>query len=340
MRRVLFVDGDASVLDGMRRVLHKLRNEWEMHFVDGAVVALEMLDSAGPFDVIVSDMSMPGMNGADLLEVVRDRHPGVVRIILSGRTDADLALRMATCAHQFLTKPCDSDVLKAVVTRSIALHQRLRDERLKEFVGGMRTLPALPRTYLDLSAAMACEQVTIAEVASIVERDSAIAVKILQLVNSSFFGLQREVNTLRDAVSFLGLTTIKSLVLQYGVLEEFRPDQAAPSFDIQEHQRHSLDVAHLAREILSDDKRLSERASWRASCTTSDTWCSRPASRRSTSASVAWAASAPFPCRSWSVARSESATRKWERICLGCGGCRTRSSRSRCTTTAPRSCRR
>jgi DNA-binding NtrC family response regulator len=146
LKRVLFVDDEQNVLDGTRRVLHGLRSEWDMHFVDSASRALEVLDAGGRFDVVVSDMRMPGMDGAELLEQVQRLQPGIVRVIFSGRAEVEYALRMATCAHQFLTKPCDPAVLKAVITRSIALHKMLRDEHLRDVVGRMRTLPALPRT--------------------------------------------------------------------------------------------------------------------------------------------------------------------------------------------------
>lgn len=260
MKRVLFVDDDPQVLEGMRRALRRLRNEWDMHFATSAKDALDLLAAEEPFDVLVTDMCMPGMSGAELLGIAQAKAPGMVRVILSGRSEADQAMRMATCAHQFLTKPCDSERIRTVVGRSLHLHESLADEQLQAVVGQLRSLPSLPAIYVELAAAIADEEVTIARVAEIVERDAGIAAKLLQLVNSSFFGVPRSVDSLRDAISFLGLTTIKALVLQYGIVEEFDPSTAAPSFDIEDHQRRALAVGSLARRILSDDRRLSEGA--------------------------------------------------------------------------------
>ena len=181
MKRILFVDDDANVVAGLRRTLRGLRREWDMHFAGSGEAALEVLQQSAPFDVVVSDMRMPGMDGAELLEAVQERFSSAVRIILSGHAELELAMRSATCAHQFLAKPCDSDRLKAVVTRSCALHDRLEDERLKAMVGKLQSLPALPASYTQLTVAMSDDDVTIEDVADIISGDPGIAAKVLQL---------------------------------------------------------------------------------------------------------------------------------------------------------------
>ncbi|MEM7307410.1 MAG: response regulator [Planctomycetota bacterium] len=255
MRRILFVDDEARILDGLRRMLRSVRKEWDMHFAESGAQALAMLEADGSFDVVVSDMRMPGMDGAELLTQVQERSPATVRILLSGHAELELAMRSSTCAHQFLAKPCDSDHLKQVVTRSYTLHERLRD-----VVGKLRSLPALPAAFTELTAAMQDEEVTIDAVADIVVKDTAIAAKVLQLVNSSFFGVARRVDSLRDAVSFLGLANLKTLVLTYGLVQELDPAKVAPGYDFEAEQAHALAVANLARRMLAEDRKLSEQA--------------------------------------------------------------------------------
>ena len=104
MKKVLFVDDDSGVVQGLKRMLRPLRNEWDMHFVTSGQEALDLLES-NTFDVIVSDMRMSGINGAELLSRVREKYPHMVRIILSGYSDQDLLLKAVRAAHQFLTKP-------------------------------------------------------------------------------------------------------------------------------------------------------------------------------------------------------------------------------------------
>lgn len=259
MKRILFVDDETMILDGLRRMLRGMRKEWDMHFVQSGEEALTAL-AKDDFDVLVSDIRMPGMDGSELCSAVRKSHPRIVRIILSGHAELELAMRSANCAHQFLTKPCDPDNLKSVVTRSFALHERLDDDELKGTVGNLRSLPVLPSTYRELNDAISDEEVTLEAVADIVARDVGITAKILQLVNSSFFGLPREVGTVKDAVSYIGLSNLKTLVLRYGMMKEFDAATSAPSFDLAAEQRHSLRVATLASRMHGDDRRASDEA--------------------------------------------------------------------------------
>ena len=82
-KRILFVDDEVMILKGLQLMLRSMRGEWEMEFVESAEAALRVL-SQRTFDVIVSDMRMPGMNGAELLAEVMKRFPATVRLILSG----------------------------------------------------------------------------------------------------------------------------------------------------------------------------------------------------------------------------------------------------------------
>jgi YesN/AraC family two-component response regulator len=87
MKRILFVDDESRVLDGLRRMLYAQRQRWEMEFALGGEAALEACEK-GAFDVVVSDMRMPGMDGATLLGHIRDRYPSSARVILSGFSEA------------------------------------------------------------------------------------------------------------------------------------------------------------------------------------------------------------------------------------------------------------
>src|SRR5208283_4746248 len=105
MKSVLFVDDEPYVLDGLRRMLHGYRGEWRMKFTTSASQALQFLAET-PCDVIVTDMRMPDMTGAEFLARVAQLYPQVVRIVLSGMCDRQQSLALAVSAHQFLAKPC------------------------------------------------------------------------------------------------------------------------------------------------------------------------------------------------------------------------------------------
>jgi YesN/AraC family two-component response regulator len=87
-KRILFVDDEPRVLQGIQRGLRGMRAEWETEFANSGAEALETMAQA-PFDVVITDMRMPGMDGAQLLDLVKARFPRTVRIILSGQSDRE-----------------------------------------------------------------------------------------------------------------------------------------------------------------------------------------------------------------------------------------------------------
>ncbi len=110
---VLFVDDEVDLLDALRDALRRYRRVWRMRFVTGGAAALAALE-AEPTDVIVSDIQMPGMDGAELLALVQKRYPATIRIVLSGSANAGIITRAATVAHRILAKPCDIDDLALI----------------------------------------------------------------------------------------------------------------------------------------------------------------------------------------------------------------------------------
>ena len=253
MKRMLFVDDEASILDGLRRLLRPRRAVWDMTFVVSGAEAIRLLEIQ-PFDVVVTDMRMPGFDGAAVLGAARTLHPGSVRLILSGNAVTDAALCATGVAHQFLAKPCDPATLEQVLTRILALRNILADPALRALVGDVGTLPSVPSTYLSLVEKLSDPEGTIQDVARIVERDTAVAAKILQLANSSYFGMSRRVTSLEQAVSHLGATTVRAVTLSNETVRLFRSTVGSP-FDVDAFQSHSLRVGGLARRLL---KRSSE----------------------------------------------------------------------------------
>ena len=258
MKRVIFVDDESKVTDGLKRMLRGQRNEWDMLFVNSGQDALDAM-AVQPFDVIVSDMRMPKMDGAMLLSRVQDEHPGTVRIVLSGHTELEAALRAVPVAHQFLSKPCESAVIREVVTRACGLQTLLGDTALQERLGSIDTLPAIPRVYNELISALADPDVSLDEVAAILEQDTGITTKVLQLVNSSLFGIARQVDTLRQATTYLGTNMLRNLTLSMEVFRAFEVDGHLAGFSLEDEQSHAMLAARIARRLL-DDKALSEHA--------------------------------------------------------------------------------
>jgi HD-like signal output (HDOD) protein len=248
MRRVLFVDDELRDLEALQRVLRPQRQEWEIAFALNGESALALME-ASPFDVIVSDMRMPGMDGAMLLARVREQHPHVVRIALTGQAEFATTLRVVPVAHQFLAKPCDTQTLRVAIERACHLKALLHDEAIRATLGSLSELPSLPRTYHALTLALADPHTSVQKIARIVEFDVGISAKILQLVNSAFFGLACSVTSIQNAVSYLGISTLKSLVLSVEVFRVFAPKAPLQGFSLEDLQRHARFTSCIAARL-------------------------------------------------------------------------------------------
>jgi HD-like signal output (HDOD) protein/ActR/RegA family two-component response regulator len=248
MRRVLFVDDELPSLEALRHMLCAQHLEWEMAFALGGEAALALME-ASPFDVIVSDMRMPGMDGAKLLAQVRELYPQVVRIVLSGHTELSTALQVVPVAHQFLAKPCDAATLRVAVERACHLKGLLNDDSIRRTVGALRDLPSPPRTYDALTQALTNPDTSLQKLARIVEQDVGISAKILQLVNSAFFGLAQSITNIEHAVIYLGINTLRSLALSVEIFRVFEPKTPLPGFSLEVLERHARLAAHIAARL-------------------------------------------------------------------------------------------
>jgi HD-like signal output (HDOD) protein len=247
MRRLLFVDDEPNVLRGLHRMLHSMQGEWDTAFATSGQEALEMMSSS-PFDVVVTDMRMPGMDGLALLEEVRRLYPQMVRIVLSGHADKDALLRSVGPIHQFLTKPCEPEALLAAVARACNLHRILAVERIQTLISRMQSLPALPAVYNQLVDELQSPEASTATAGQIISRDVGMSAKILQLVNSAFFGLPRQVASPAQAVVLLGFDTVRSLVLSVHLFSTLGRSTLA-GLPLKALSDHSVAVAAAARRI-------------------------------------------------------------------------------------------
>ena len=251
-RKILFVDEDTNVLEGLRRSFRDLRREWALAFAKSGKEAMEILRRV-PFDAVISDITVPGMEGGQLLQEVMEKHPSVVRIVLAGDADQATALRSMQPAHQYLTKPYDAEKLKRLLVRAMALRDRLVDKKLETLVARLDTLPSMPALYMELMEEMTSENASIRRVGDIISRDVGMTAKILQLVNSAFFGVLQRVESPAQAVSLLGLETIQGLVLSVHIFSCYDGDALAGLWD------HSMLVGGLAKEIARKEKLGSEQ---------------------------------------------------------------------------------
>lgn len=210
--RVMFVDDDPLILSGLRRQCRRMRPSWQVWFAESGQEALSLLAKA-PVDIVVSDMRMPGMNGAEVLEVVRQRWPSMHRVILSGQTDQSSLLEHVGVIHRFLQKPCDMGQIVQAIEQSLKLRLELKASRLGAYVSRIKSLPVMTSVYRELMIAIESDESSVDIISKIVAKDMGLSVKVLQLVNSAFYCLPKRVESVTDAVHRIGLSNLKSLAL-------------------------------------------------------------------------------------------------------------------------------
>ena len=251
-QRLLFVDDEPLVLQGLRRALHSMREEWETSFVTSGAEALQAL-SREPYDAIITDMRMPGMDGAQLLEEVKRRHPEVVRVVLSGQSSREAVLRSVGPTHQYLSKPCDPQELKLRLAQAFGTRDLLKNSAVKAVVSGLKSIPSLPVFYDQLMRELKSDDVSVSRIAAIISKDVGMTAKILQLANSAFIGLRCHVSNPTQAVGMIGTDMVRALVLSIHIFSQFegQPALAASFTTIWEH---SIQVASLAQRIATSEK--------------------------------------------------------------------------------------
>jgi len=236
------------ILNGLRRALRSQRAEWDVLTASGGREALDILGHTD-IDVIVSDIRMPGMMGYDLLEDVRKRHARVIRLALSGQAaDGDVD-KCVGPVHQFLSKPCEAEPLKAILARTRVLMDMPVPERIKGAVNTMEALPSLPQAYDSLQHELESPTTTTSAVAATVLQDIGMSLRTLQLVSSSFYAAPAEVASPARQIEFLGLDVLRRLACSPTAFRRCaRPE--GENFSLARQCGHGRTVARFARRIM------------------------------------------------------------------------------------------
>ncbi len=205
-----------------------------------------------PFDVLVTDINLKGMDGVELLRRVRNRYPDTIRIAFCSHADKETALFSSNIVHQVLLKPILPEALFAKIGQTLELRQRLASKKLRQLIAQIGALPSLPVILEELHAELLSKESSMRRIGEIIGRDAGMTTKILQLVNSAFFSVPQSVSSPGQAVVLLGMETVKALVLVTQLFTKFDVSQT-PGFSIDELWQHSLLVGELSRRIASGE---------------------------------------------------------------------------------------
>ena len=242
-RSILCFLKDPTALSDARSV----REGWEITVVPSREAAFAAL-AVGRFEMVVVDARGPEGTEKDFLAEVAHRCPALARVLLFRPADKAAQARSSGLADQCVPQPCTVETLVAVVGRARLMHRWLADPALTRLWSRMRKLPSVPTIYQRLVQALQSSDTDLEDVGRIMSEDFVMTAKLLQLVNSSFFGLKRAITKPSDAVAHLGLTQTKTLVLLAHVFSNYVEDKAS-GFSMDKLWQHSMVTAGFARRI-------------------------------------------------------------------------------------------
>ena len=249
-KTILFVDDEPNVLSSLRRLLR--REDWNLVVADSADAGLVVLQRQ-PVDMVVSDMRMPGKDGATFLKEVKALYPDTIRIILTGYSERDAVSRAFAEAdiHEMISKPWDDEELKSILRNAFSQpeQQETLSPGLLQILNKIDSLPALPRAYAEVRRLIqSSDEVSAAAIAEVIVQDPAMAAKLLRIANSAFFGQRREIDTVTGAIVVLGMEMVSTLILSAGVFTSFETEPIE-GFTQDDLWRHSVGCGLVAKHL-------------------------------------------------------------------------------------------
>jgi HD-like signal output (HDOD) protein len=242
--QLLLVDSDRQFVSLLERVVGTLRPTWRVRSAADAETALRLLDVA-PADAVACEVR--GTPGRELLEALRTRHPGALRLALATDSARVDGVSIALLAHRILDRPCTGSDLVATLERAHALRAMLDDPVLRAAVGGMTTLPTPPETLLAFEEELADPGTTLERLARIVERDPGTTAAVVRMANTPLFRRAQEAATALDALRALGTQLVRGIVITHAVASRLAGCSAGVS--LEQWQERSMQVATTAREL-------------------------------------------------------------------------------------------
>jgi HD-like signal output (HDOD) protein len=203
-----------------------------------------------PVDAVVASARLSGMSTAEFLGLTKLRHPRIARIALSSPGDRGAMLSTLPVANQCLSKACGAEVLTRAVEKTTRLQSQLFSEATQGLVAQVGALPSLPSSLMAVDTALSDENTSLGQIADIMSGDVGMVAKVLQLVNSSFFGLRAEIRDLRQAVAYLGVEKLRDFAMASAVFRAFTPSPLLPDDWLLRFNAHSLSVADIMCQLV------------------------------------------------------------------------------------------
>ncbi len=248
MIKVLFIDDEQDVLDGIRRMMSVKKNEWEIYFTNNPGEAIELFKKG--FDVVIVDLILKEFDGIKLLNILAREYPQTIRFVLTGYNNEELILRTLKTAHQLISKPTTRTELISRIEKALRLKSLIVNPQLAKLITSSTSLPSLPENYYKMQKELEKEYPTMKKISEIIEEDPSMAAEVLRLVNSAFFNMPKEITSIQEAVNILGINIIRSVTFYVGLFSSAKKIKSKIIKQI-DLWKHSVRVGMLSKVLFS-----------------------------------------------------------------------------------------
>lgn len=258
---ILFVDDEPNLLAAIRRIMHALKGDYTVVVATSGEEALKLSES-NYFDIIVSDMRMPGMDGAELLKRVQRHHPETIRVVLSGQASLGSAVKAISATHQYLAKPCNFDELKLMIRGLAEARGLIESPTVRKHLSRLSALPCNETVLARFYEALDQQTISIESLAQIALCDLGLSAKLFHVALSMHYSQRNEILSIRDALSVLSEDTLRVL---RGSGELFHPVPASfQGINLSDLAEHSSAVAQECAKLAERTDLASARYAWLA----------------------------------------------------------------------------
>lgn len=251
---ILFIENNQQIIKELIQNVIPLQEQWDIFFAETGDRALQIL-AENSIDFVFSSPSIVSTNGENILSEIRKIFPETIRFALVPNLEHQTIAKISQHVHQFITPPYSTEHIRERIERTNNLQKHLKNPALVELVKNTTVLPSLPEIYIQIEQETLKPDFSLQKIAALISKDPNLTAKILQIVNSAFFGVQREITNISFALTFLGVNIVKSLIFYIHLFSDFKVTQENRKY-LEEIWKHSLIVAsntyHLAQKYMQN----------------------------------------------------------------------------------------
>ncbi len=243
--KVLFVSQTEKDIATVKRLF--ARGNHQLSIIDNAQGALALLTSSR-YDVIIASQVLKDMVGAELLAHAAKQYPRAIRLFINDDTGQECKF-----AHQTFLSPLNATAFVEVIESFTRSHGAISKKQIVDAVAQVKTLPSPPKVYMQLNSLLQDKNCDSHKIAEVIIQDPALVAKVLQFVNSSAMAKGKQIKSIPDAITKMGVDTLCCIVM---TAELFAYQPSIEGFSINDEQIHCLNVAKMAASIIKPELKL------------------------------------------------------------------------------------